>query len=160
MARDRRKAESVEELRRQLSQAEETLPAIRCGDVDTPVAAGAAAGRVTPATCVVGHKACPIKIVFATGAYSAQASSKLTGATPAKYFSVKAKKGQQLTAWVIGAGPTRGVVTFANGTADGGPGGKIFEGQIPSTGTILIRASEDTMANAWSGKVTVLVVII
>ena len=50
MARDRRKAESVEELRRQLSQAEETLPAIRCGDVDTPVAAGAAAGRVEPRT--------------------------------------------------------------------------------------------------------------
>jgi hypothetical protein len=118
------------------------------------------AGRVTPAACVVGQRACPITIVFAKGSYSAQDSSKLTGIKSVKYFSVKATKGQQLTAWVIGVGPTRGVARFSNGISDGGPGGRIFDGTIPASGTILIRASEDSMAQAWSGKVTVLVVII
>jgi hypothetical protein len=133
-------------------------PAAAAGPV--PAAHVAAAGKVTPAACTPGRSACPIKIVFANGAYSAQASSHLSGPNSVKYFSFKAKKNQELVVWVIGAGPTRGVLTFANGASDGQPGGRVFDGRVPATGRILVRVTEDTMAQAWSGKVTVLVVAI
>ena len=123
-------------------------------------ASPAAAGTVTPASCTLGQKACPIKIVFATGAYSAQASSHLLSMKSARYFTFKAKKNQELVVWVKGAGPTRGTVTFANGTSDGGPGGRVFDGMVPASGKVTIRVTEDSMATQWSGKVTVIVVAI
>ena len=76
-------------------------------------AASPAAAGVTPASCTLGQKACPIKIVFATGAYSAQASSTLLSMSSARYFTFKATKNQELVVWVKGAGPTRGTVGFA-----------------------------------------------
>jgi hypothetical protein len=121
---------------------------------------GATARHAHPASCTPGKKDCPIRITFAQGAYSGQASSSLHTITSKRWFVVGLHKNQEVVIWVIGAGPTRGVVHFPGGGQDGGPGGRIYDNQAPSTGDYRIVVSEDSMAEQWSGKVTVLVVAI
>lgn len=113
-----------------------------------------------PASCSPGKSACPIRITFATGAYSSQASSSLHTINSKRWFVVGLKKNQEVVVWVIGAGPTRGIIKFPGGGQDGGPGGRIYDNQAPSTGDYKIQVTEDPMAEQWSGKVTVLVVAI
>jgi hypothetical protein len=77
-----------------------------------------------------------------------------------KWFSVSARAGQQMIVWIVGRGPTRGVVYFPNGQQDGQPGGRVFDGSLPVTGTYRIRVTEDSMAEAWSGRVDVVLLIV
>ncbi len=111
------------------------------------------------AACTPGRAACPIPIRFARGAYSAQATSTLTGISSQRWFSVKAHAGQVMIVLVEGRGPTRGVVHFPNGAMDGQPGGRVFDGLVPVTGTYRIRVTESSMGTAWRGPVTVVVLI-
>ena len=106
-----------------------------------------------------GASACPIRITFARGAYSGQASSTLTGITSRRWFVVSARAGQSMIVIVKGAGPTRGIVHFPNGQSDGQPGGRVFDDQLPVSGNYRIEVSESQMAEAWRGRVTVIVVI-
>lgn len=115
--------------------------------------------RAVHGTCTPGARACPIRISFAAGAYSGQRSSTLTGISSGRWFVVRAAAGQQMIVIVQGAGPTRGQVFFRNGVSEGQPGGRIFDGEVPVSGDVLIRATESQMAEAWRGRVTVVVVI-
>src|SRR6478735_8186071 len=126
----------------------------------TGASADAASRHADPAGCTPGKKACPIRITFASGAYSGQASSSLHTIDSKRWFVVGLHKNQEVVVWVIGAGPTRGIVKFPGGGQDGGPGGRIFDDQAPATGDYKVLTTEDSMANQWSGKVTVLVVAI
>jgi hypothetical protein len=129
----------------------------RTGSAD---AGASTAGGAQPAACRPGKRACPIRINFAAGAYSGQASSRLRSITAKRWFVVRLHRNQQVTEWVIGDGPTRGTILFPNGGGTGGPGGRIWDDTVPSTGDYLIKATESLMAEEWSGKVTVLVVAI
>jgi hypothetical protein len=141
------------------------FPASPAGAADQPSAPPAGQGAVgilapsPQAQCTPGRAACPIRIVFRRGAYSAQASSTLTGIRSEKWFSVRARAGQNMIIVVIGRGPTRGTVVFPNGQQSGQPGGLIFNGSLPVSGPYRIRVTESTMAEAWSGPVTVVAVI-
>jgi hypothetical protein len=109
--------------------------------------------------CSTGTRACPIRIVFAAGAYSAQARGKLTGISSEQWFVVKARAGQAMVAVVEGAGATRGIVGFPNGQSDGQPGGRVFDGVLPVSGDYQIRVTESSMGEGWSGRVDVVVLI-
>lgn len=122
--------------------------------------AGASGAAAHPATCTPGHRACPIRINFASGAYSGQASSHLSTINSKRWFVVHLHRGQEVTVWVIGAGSTRGSVYFPNGGGTGEPGGRIWDDQAPSTGDYRIKATESLMGEEWSGTVTVLIVAI
>jgi hypothetical protein len=124
-------------------------------------ASAATSRHASPASCTTpGKRSCPITIPFASGAYSGQASSRLHTINSKRWFQVGLRKNQEVVVWVIGAGLTRGVIYFPGGGQDGGPGGRIYDNQAPATGNYRIQVTEDSMANEWSGKVTVLVVAI
>jgi hypothetical protein len=133
------------------------LPVGATGTLPVPTARLAAA--TTPAACTPGRSLCPIPIEFARGAFSGQATSTLTAITSQRWFSVEARAGQTMIVLVKGRGPTRGVVYFPNGRRDGQPGGRVFDGPLPLTGTYRIRVTESPMGTAWRGPVTVVVVI-
>ena len=127
----------------------------------TTGASNAAASRhAQPAACTPGQKACPIRITFASGAYSGQASSTLQNINSKRWFVVGLQKNQEVVVWVIGKGATRGIVKFPGGGGTGEPGGRIWDDQAPKTGDYRIKATEDPMAEEFNGKVTVLVVAI
>ena len=135
-------------------------PAAAATRSSTSQAGGLTTTAVTQAvTCTAGSKACPIRITFASGAYSGQAHSQLTGITSVKWFVVNARADQHMIVIVEGAGPTRGFVYFPDGHSVGQPGGRIFDQTLPASGDYKIRVSESTMGEAWSGRVDVLVVI-
>ena len=123
------------------------------------VASSGAAALATASPCVAGSKACPLRISFALGAYSAQRSSYLGGIHAERWFSVRARAGQTMVVVVAGAGPTRGTVYMPNGRQEGQPGGRVFDGSLPVTGTYRIRATESLMGEAWAGRVTVIVLV-
>ncbi len=133
------------------------LPVGATGSTPARTAGGGVAAA--PVACTPGRSACPIPIRFALGAYSAQATSTLTGITSLRWFSVKARAGQTMIVLVEGRGPTRGEVRFPNGQVDGQPGGRVFDGPLPVTGTYRIRVTESQMGSAWRGPVTVVVLI-
>jgi hypothetical protein len=122
--------------------------------------AGVASRHADPASCTPGRKACPIRIRFSSGAYSGQASSRLHTIDSKRWFVVGLRRNQEVVVWVIGDGPTRGTVYFPGGGGTGGPGGRIWDDQAPSTGDYKIKATESLMGEEWSGKVTVLVAAI
>jgi hypothetical protein len=117
------------------------------------------ATQARPAACTPGHKACPIAITFAPGAYSGQASSRLGGINARRWFSFQARKNQTMIVIVAGAGPTRGTVFFPNGGSSGQPGGRVYDGRTHGTGTYKVKVTESLMGEAWSGPVDVVVVI-
>lgn len=110
-------------------------------------------------TCTAGSRACPIRISFASGAYSGQAHSQLTGIHSEKWFVVNARADQHMIVIVGGAGPTRGFVYFPDGHSVGQPGGRVFDETLPASGDYRIRVTESQMGEGWSGRVDVLVVI-
>jgi hypothetical protein len=125
----------------------------RAGETSHPAA------HARPAACTPGHKACPIRITFAPGAYSGQAHSHLGGINARRWFSVQARKNQTMIVIVQGEGPTRGTVYFPGGGSSGQPGGRVYDGRTHGTGTYKIKVTESLMGEAWSGRVDVLVVI-
>jgi hypothetical protein len=142
--------------------------ALLAAALSTPAAAGVAHRSASPPTptgtgpaaaCARGAKACPIRIVFRPGAYSGQASSALADQSSEKWFTVRARAGQTLVVVIVGAGATGGTIYFPGGGQDGGPGGRIFDGEVPKTGVYRIRVSESLMAEGWSGRVTVVVMV-
>jgi hypothetical protein len=135
-------------------------PALAASNAGRAATAATAPIAVATTTCTPGAHACPIRITFALGAYTAQGHSTLAGVSSAKWFSVSARAGQQMIVWIVGRGPTRGVVYFPNGQQDGQPGGRVFDGSLPVTGTYRIVVTEDSMAEAWSGRVDVVLLIV
>jgi len=111
------------------------------------------------ATCATGSRACPIRITFAQGAFSAQAHGQLTGVDSELWFVVDARADQSMVTVVEGAGATRGVVTFPNGQTEGQPGGRVFDGLLPVSGEYRIRVTESPMGEGWSGRVDVVSLI-
>src|SRR5947207_15583674 len=71
-------------------------------------------------------------------------------------YVLRAKAGQHMRVEIRGRGPTRGMVTFPSGEGEGGPGGVVFDGNIPDTGDYRIRVTESSMANAWRGSFTLI----
>jgi hypothetical protein len=127
-----------------------------------PVPGGASAGaavRAAEAPCVRGSKACPIRIAFRHGKYTGQARSSLTGQGQERWFVVRATVGQTMVVVVNGKGATGGTVYFPGGGQDGGPGGRVFDGTLPTSGDYRIRVTESLMAEPWSGWVDVVVLI-
>jgi hypothetical protein len=111
------------------------------------------------ATCSTGTRACPIRITFANGAFSAQAHGQLTGVNSELWFVVDARASQSMVAVVEGAGATRGVVTFPNGQSMGQPGGRVFDGVLSASGDYRIHVTESPMGEGWSGRVDVVTLI-
>jgi hypothetical protein len=111
------------------------------------------------ATCSTGTRACPIRITFAHGAFSAQAHGQLTGVNSELWFVVDARANQSMVAVLEGAGATRGVVTFPNGQTAGQPGGRVFDGVLPASGDYKIHVTESPMGEGWSGRVDVVTLI-
>jgi hypothetical protein len=131
---------------------------VQAGGSVGPATGALAEGALATTTCSPGASACPIRITFATGAYSAQAHSTLAGIRSVKWFVVHLRAGQAVIVIVQGAGPTRGTVYFPNGQSQGQPGGRVLDQSVPVTGDYRIRVSESPMGSAWSGRVDVLVV--
>jgi hypothetical protein len=143
------------------------------GSAGTPKAAAststaAQSGRVAQpsaktaqpaATCSMGTRACPIRITFALGAFSAQAHGQLTGVNSELWFVVDARASQSMVAVVEGAGATRGILTFPNGRTEGQPGGRVFDGVLPTSGDYRIHVTESPMGEGWSGRVDVVTLI-
>jgi hypothetical protein len=115
--------------------------------------------RAAAAPCVRGSSACPIRIAFRHGKYTGQARSSLTSQGQERWFVVRAKAGQTMVVVVNGKGPTGGTVYFPGGGQDGGPGGRVFDGSLPTSGDYRIRVTESLMAEPWSGWVDVVVLI-
>ncbi len=113
----------------------------------------------TSGTCTPGSRSCPIRLDFATGAYTAQAGSQLPGVHARRWFVVHTEATQSMVLVVAGAGPTRGTVSFPNGTTSGQPGGRIYDGLVPATGDDLILVTESQMAQGWSGRVDVVALV-
>jgi hypothetical protein len=111
------------------------------------------------ATCPRGTHACPIRITFAQGAFSAQGHGQLTGVNSELWFVVDARADQSMVAVVEGAGATRGVVTFPNGQTEGQPGGRVFDGVLAASGDYMIHVTESPMGEGWSGRVDVVTLI-
>src|SRR3954452_18755457 len=72
----------------------------------------ARAASAQPAGCTAGSKACPIRITFPARSYSAQRSAHMANINSVKWFVVNLHANQQVSVWVIGDGPTRGIVYF------------------------------------------------
>lgn len=75
------------------------------------------------------------------------------------YFIFDARKGQHALIRVNGEGATAGIIRFANGSQEGGPGGVIFDGILPASGEDSIRVFEHQMANEWKGTILLQVTI-
>jgi hypothetical protein len=135
------------------------LAALLVAVLAVPVSSVVGTGpQVSAVTCRAGSSACPIRITFAPGAYSAQATGSLASQSVDTWFVVRARANQSAIVIVEGAGPTRGIVYFPNHRYSGMPGGRVFDGLLSVTGDYRIRVSESTMAQPWHGPVTVLVV--
>ncbi len=129
--------------------------------VASPIAVAGSAAAVPAATtaCTPGRAACPIRVVFAPGAYTGQVRTTLSGLSDQKWFVLRAAAGQTMIVIVKGAGATRGIVYFPNGQHEGQPGGRVFDGLLPVSGDYRIQVTESTMGVGWSGPVDVVVVI-
>jgi hypothetical protein len=121
------------------------------------IGSGASVSAATP--CARGAKACPIRIVFRPGRYTGQARSSLTSQGQERWFVVRAQAGQTMVVVVNGKGATGGTVYFPGGGQDGGPGGRVFDGTLPTSGDYRIRVTESLMAEPWSGWVDVVVLV-
>jgi hypothetical protein len=135
-----------------LAGAAPTMAATRPSTTQTSTIAPAA-------TCSPGAKACPIRISFASGAYSGQASAHMSNINSTRWFVVNARAGQHMIVIVKGAGPTRGIVYFPGGGYAGQPGGRVFDATLKTSGDYRIRVNESSMGEEWSGRVDVVVVI-
>jgi hypothetical protein len=102
----------------------------------------------------------PQRIYFARGATEARATGYLRGMRDEAVFILRAQAGQHMRVEVRSRGATRGMVTFPNGQQDGAPGGVVFDGTLPVTGDYRIRVTESSMANAWTGSITLIVNVV
>lgn len=134
-------------------------PALASNGGPTAKPATASTQPAQAATCSPGARACPIRITFASGAYSGQAHAQLGGISSERWFVVHARADQAMVVVVEGRGPTRGTVFFPNGRSMGQPGGRVLDSVLPASGDYLIRVTESQMAEAWSGRVDVVVLI-
>lgn len=125
----------------------------------SPGSAASASSGTAATTCVAGSRACPIRISFAAGAYSGQASSVLTGIRSERWFVLGARAEQTMIVVVKGAGATRGIVYAPDGTSSGQPGGRIFDQVLTSSGDYLVKVTESPMGEAWSGRIDVVAMI-
>lgn len=83
----------------------------------------------------------------------------LYGGKDHAYFVFDARKDQHVTIRVSGDGATGATVAFPNGTQEGGPGGMIFDGPLPTSGRSTIKVFEHLMGNEWKGRMTISIVI-
>ena len=100
------------------------------------------------------------RVYFARGATRTTVRGYLRGMRDEANYVLRAKAGQHMRVEIRGRGPTRGMVTFPSGEGEGGPGGVVFDGNIPDTGDYRIRVTESSMANAWRGSFTLIVDVV
>ena len=116
---------------------------------------------VAGASAPVAASATTIPLAFAPGAYSGQASTTLSGWSSVRTFSFSAHQGQVLVLVTEARNGTRTVLRVAatGKTIGGGPGGRVFDGLLPTTGTYLVEVRESPMGQPWSGQVSVVALI-
>ena len=110
--------------------------------------------------CAVSVAVAQTRIYFGRGATRTTARGYLRGMRDEVNYVLRAKAGQHMRVEIRGRGPTRGMVTFPSGEGEGGPGGVVFDGNIPDTGDYRIRVTESSMANAWRGSFTLIVDVV
>lgn len=98
------------------------------------------AGASTPITFRHGH---------------GHAYGNLRGIHDKARFTFHAHAGQHVKVKITGQGPTRGIVTSPGGQQDGSPGGVVFDSAVTQTGRYRLIVTEDSMAQAWRGRVRV-----
>lgn len=118
------------------------------------VATTAPADQPSSATQANAPSSAETRIVFKRGAIEAVARGALTKIDDEVRFVVRARSGQQMRLIVDADGPTRGFVTFPNGDEAGSPGENFFDDTLPADGDYHIRITESSMAEPWSGKIT------
>jgi len=96
----------------------------------------------------------PLRIQFARGSTVATVIDSLSGMEDHAYFTFDAKANQHAILTIQAKRATAAVVIFPDGSQEGGPGGIIFDGRLPATGTSTIRVFEHQMAEAWKGRFT------
>lgn len=114
----------------------------------------APAGQPSSAMQANAPSAAETRIVFKRGAIEAVARGTLTKIDDEVRFVVRARSGQRMRLIVDADGPTRGFVTFPNGDEAGSPGENFFDDTLPADGDYHIRITESSMAEPWSGKIT------
>lgn len=103
----------------------------------------------------VGTAGAATPITFRHGQTHAYAYGRLRGIHSQARFTFHAHMGQHVKVKVTGRGPTRGVVTSPQGQQDGSPGGVVFDETVTQTGRYRLLVTEDSMAEAWHGRVRV-----
>ena len=101
---------------------------------------------------VTSVAAAPRRIRIKHGHTSARVKGRLRNIHDDANFVLRARAGQHLKVTINGQGPTRGAVTSPGGQAlGGGPGGVVFDDNLPATGDYRIRVTESQMADEWKG---------
>jgi hypothetical protein len=118
------------------------------------IAAMAPADQPSSAMQANAPAAAETRIVLKRDAIEAVARGALTKMDDEVRFVIRARSGQQMRLIVDAEGPTRGFVTFPNGDEVGSPGDNFFDDTLPADGDYHIRITESTMAEPWSGKIT------
>lgn len=95
------------------------------------------------------------RIKFKPGATTASVKGQLKGIHDKANFVVRAAKGQHMRVNIIASGSARGSIVAPSGEQiGGGPGGVVFDEELPQTGDYRIRVTESTMGEAWRGGFT------
>ena len=101
---------------------------------------------------VTSIAAAPRRIRFEHGHTSARVKGRLRNIHDEANFVLRARAGQHMKVTIKGQGATRGQVTSPGGQAiGGGPGGVVFDDDLPATGDYRIRVTESQMADEWKG---------
>ena len=104
---------------------------------------------------VVGTAGAATPITFRHGHAHAHAYGILRGIHSKARFTFHVRAGQHVRVKITGQGPTRGIVTSPQGQQDGSPGGVVFDDTVTQTGRYRLLVTEDSMAEAWHGRVRV-----
>ena len=103
----------------------------------------------------IGTASAATPITFRHGHTHGHAYGRLLGIHNRARFTFHAHTGQHVKVKITGQGPTRGTVTSPGGQQDGSPGGVVFDDTVTQTGRYRLLVTEDTMAEAWHGRVRV-----
>jgi hypothetical protein len=101
----------------------------------------------------------PIPIEFAPGAYGAVANGQVTRSEPQQVYKLDVEAGQIMIITFAGAGTMRGSVQCQGGVGDGPYYGSGDSITIKVSGECDISVGANTMAEPWTGRFTLAVVV-